>query len=223
MALTVFKTVRDLTTSGWVGSIPMHSRQLNSTRVYISLLMPRRALMTAIVVGAGAVGPGASRAAAQAARTDTVQRSAVDSLKPPISPRRAFLYSFIMPGFAQSVLGRHKAATTFLLLEAIGVSMIRESAADAHEARRMSTDTIVVSWVDASGNLQKTVTPPPFSNTEVKTRDAHVEDWVAVVVANHLLAGADAFVAAHLWDVPARLAVRVRPGGGATVSASLTW
>ena len=28
VALTVFKTVRDLTTSGWVGSIPMHSRQL---------------------------------------------------------------------------------------------------------------------------------------------------------------------------------------------------
>ena len=27
VALTVFKTVRDLTTSGWVGSIPMHSRQ----------------------------------------------------------------------------------------------------------------------------------------------------------------------------------------------------
>jgi hypothetical protein len=26
VALTVFKTVRDLTTSGWVGSIPMHSR-----------------------------------------------------------------------------------------------------------------------------------------------------------------------------------------------------
>jgi len=42
-------------------------------------------------------------------------------------------------------------------------------------------------------------------------------------VANHLLAGADAFVAAHLWDVPARLAVRVLPGGGASVAASLTW
>jgi hypothetical protein len=27
VALTVFKTVRDLTSSGWVGSIPMHSRQ----------------------------------------------------------------------------------------------------------------------------------------------------------------------------------------------------
>ena len=28
VALTVFKTVRDLTLSGWVGSIPMHSRQV---------------------------------------------------------------------------------------------------------------------------------------------------------------------------------------------------
>jgi hypothetical protein len=222
VALTVFKTVRDLTTSGWVGSIPMHSRQLLSTPVYINMLMPRRVRLAVLVVGA-AIGLSASRAAAQGARTDTVQRSAVDSLKPPISPRRAFLYSFLMPGYSQSVLGRHKAATTFLLVEAIGVSMIRESAADAHEARRLSTDSIVVSWVDAQGNLQKTITPPPFSSREVRTRDAHVEDWVAVVVANHLLAGADAFVASHLWDVPARLAVRVLPGGGASVAASLTW
>ena len=222
MALTVFKTVRDLTTSGWVGSIPMHSRQLPVTGVHIRMLISRRGLVSALVVGA-VIGSAPSPATAQVARTDTVARSGVDSLKPPVSPRRAFLYSFLMPGSAQSILGRHKAATGFLLLEAIGVSMIRESAADAHEARRMATDTIIVSWVDASGNLQKTATPPPFSSREVRTRDAHVEDWVAVVIANHLLAGADAFVAAHLWDVPARLAVRVRPGGGASVGASLTW
>ncbi len=183
------------------------------------MLMSRRLLLTAAFLGAA----GASRATAQVARADTVRASAADSLKPPISPRRAFLYSFLMPGSAQSVLGRHKAATAFLLIEAIGVSMIRESAADAHEARRMATDTIIVSWVDAAGNLQKTATPPPFSSKEVRTRDAHVEDWVALVIANHLLSGADAFVASHLWDVPARLAIRVIPGGGATVGASLTW
>jgi len=185
------------------------------------MLITRHALLTALVVSA-AIGSSASSASAQAARTDTVVQAA-DSLKPPISPRRAFLYSFLMPGSAQSILGRHKAATGFLLLEAIGVSMIRESAADAHEARRMATDTIIVSWVDPSGALQKTATPPPFSSNEVRTRDAHVEDWVAVVIANHLLAGADAFVAAHLWDVPARLAIRVRPGGGAIVGASFDW
>lgn len=183
--------------------------------------MLRRALMTALVVGA-AVGSSPSSAVAQV-RTDTVRTANADSLKPPISPRRAFLYSFLMPGYSQSVLGRHKAATLFLLIEAIGVSMIRESAADAHEARRMASDSIVVSWVDPVGNLQKTVVPPPFSGNEVRTRDAHVEDWVAVVVANHLLAGADAFVASHLWDVPARLAVRVVPGGGASVGASISW
>jgi hypothetical protein len=183
------------------------------------MLMPRRALLAIALIAGDRV----SSAAAQVARTDTVQRAAADSLKPPISPRRAFFYSFLVPGYGQSILGRHKAATTFLLIEAVGVSMIRESAADAHEARRMSTDSLVVSWVDAAGNLRKTVTPPPFSSKEVQTRDAHVEDWVAVVVANHLLSGADAFVASHLWDVPARLAVRVLPHGGATVSASLTW
>jgi len=188
------------------------------------MLMSRRALMTALFVAAvvGASAASASSAAAQA-RTDTLRSANVDSLKPPISPRRAFLYSFIMPGYSQSVLGRHKAATVFLLMEAIGVSMIRESAADAHEARRMASDSIVVSWVDPAGNLQKTLAPPPFSSNEVRTRDAHVEDWVAVVIANHLLAGADAFVASHLWDVPARLAVRVIPGGGASVGASITW
>jgi hypothetical protein len=183
------------------------------------MLTLRRALLTVIVLGAAR----APIAAAQVVRTDTTQRAAIDSFKPPISPRRAFLYSFLMPGTGQSVLKRHKAATTFLLIEAIGVAMIRESAADAHEARRMATDTLVLSWVDATGNPQRTAVPPPFSSREVQTRDAHVEDWVAVVVANHLLAGADAFVASHLWDVNARLAVRALPGGGATVGASVNW
>src|SRR3954463_2666490 len=152
------------------------------------MLKVRFALLIAVVFGAVR----GSASAAQVVRTDTAQRIAVDSLKPPISPRRAFFYSFLMPGYSQSVLGRHKAATTFLLIEAIGVAMVRESAADAHEARRMATDSIVVSWVDASGNLTRVITPPPFSSKEVRTRDAHVEDWVAVVVANHLIAGADA-------------------------------
>jgi hypothetical protein len=58
----------------------------------------------------------------------------------------------------------------------------------------------------------------------VRARSAHVEDWIALLVANHLFAGADAFVAAHLWDVPARLGLRVVPrAGGTTVSASFRW
>ena len=98
--------------------------------------------------------------------------------------------------------------------------MIRESAADLHEARRMANDTVVVSYADASGN--PTVVPPRFGDADVHTRAAHVEDWIALLVANHLFAGADAYVAANLWDVPARLGLRMLPHG-AVVSASLKW
>ena len=164
---------------------------------------------------------GAAPAAAQQRDTTAKPTAAAESPKPPITPRRAFLYSFLAPGYSQSVLGRHKAATAFLFVEAVSVIMIRESAADAHEARRMAGDTVIVSY-GASGQPPET-TGPRFGSAEVRTREAHVEDWVALLVANHLFAGADAFVAAHLWDVPAHLGLRVLPGGGANVSASFKW
>ena len=171
----------------------------------------------------------AVRLGAQTQRPDSARRvptaAAVtpgDSLRPPISPRRAFFYSFLVPGYSQSVLGRHKAATSFVLVEAITVAMIRESAADLHEARRMVNDTVVVSYVDASGTPGVVATPPRFADADVHTRAAHVEDWIAILVANHLFAGADAYVAANLWDVPARLGFRMLPHG-AVLSASLKW
>ena len=82
-----------------------------------------------------------SSAAAQ--RPDTVARpipapairASTDSGTPPLSPRRAFLCSFLLPGYAQSVLGRHKAGATFMLVKAISLVMIRESVADVREAR----------------------------------------------------------------------------------------
>jgi hypothetical protein len=151
-----------------------------------------------------------------------VRTPAADSLTPPITPRRAFVYSFLVPGSAQGILRRHKAAATFLFVEAISLAMIRESGADVHEARRTQNDSIVVSYVDESGNTNIVKGPPRFDDAYVHTRAAHVEDWIALLVANHLFAGADAFVAAHLWDVGARLAVRRLPGATALV-ASFKW
>ena len=151
-----------------------------------------------------------------------------DSLRPPLSPRRAFLYSFLAPGYSQSVLRRHKAAAIMLFVEAMSVAMIRESAADVHEARRMrgeSGDTVVViSYVDAKGDLAATPSTIPrrFDEEYVKARQSHVEDWIALLIANHLFAGADAYVAANLWDVPAQLSVRATPNGPALV-ASVSW
>jgi predicted branched-subunit amino acid permease len=50
----------------------------------------------------------------------------------------------------------------------------------------------------------------------------HLEDWLAVLASNHLFAGADAFVAAQLWDVPVSLSAIPRPNGAVFV-ATLRW
>ena len=171
---------------------------------------------------------------AAAQRPDTlpprvVRVVSLDSLQPPLSPRRAFLYSFAVPGYGQSVLGRHKAAVAFLVVEGISIAMIRESGAEVHEARRMamndSTAPNVRSWVDPNTGGVLTVpdtSARPFTDQEVHSRRAHIEDWIALLVANHLFAGADAFVASNLWDVSARLSVKAVPRGVA-VAATIEW
>ena len=40
---------------------------------------------------------------------------------------------------------------------------------------------------------------------------------------NHFLSGADAYVAANLWDVPTDVTVSAAPQGGMLVGAKLRW
>jgi hypothetical protein len=134
---------------------------------------------------------------------------APDSLRPPISPRRAFLTSLLFPGAGQNRLGRHRVAAGVVGVEVMAIAMIRESAADLGEARRQLGDSLVVSYVDASGNRlpAPTVDRRRFGDEEVSSRRSHVEDWIAVLIANHLFAASEAFVSASLWDVDARVNV----------------
>lgn len=154
-------------------------------------------------------------------RADSVV-SPVDTIKPPISPRRAFLYSAILPGSGQAILGRQKAAAVMLLIEGIAIAMIRQSAASVGEARRMSGDSVVTSYVNSAGDSVPTANPRRFDSPYVHTRQSQVEDWAAFLIANHLFSGADAFVAANLWELPAQLQIRVTPQR-ASVGAKLTW
>jgi len=173
---------------------------------------------------------GKADSAAVRGRSDSTRarRSAstasADTLKPPISPRRAFLYSALVPGLAQAKLGRNRAAATMLAIEAVALAMIRESGADVREARRMagSDSVVVASYVNSSGALDTTVFARRFNPAYVHVRQSHVEDWVAFLIANHLFSGADAFVAANLWDISTQLSIRVAPGA-ASVGAKLTW
>jgi hypothetical protein len=158
---------------------------------------------------------GPSRLVAQQA--DTVK--IVDTMpvsperKPPLSPRRAFLYSLALPGYSQSVLGRHRAGALQIAFEAASIVMVRMSSADLREARRnfADGDSVIVSFVNASGGAEIRKERSPWTAALVRARRAHVEDWIAVWAANHLFSGLDAFVAAHLWDLPGEVAVTATP------------
>lgn len=128
-------------------------------------------------------------------------------LRPPLSPRRAFLYSLLAPGYAQSVLGRERSSALFVAFEAAAAMMIRETHANVREARRAFADSIIVSYVDDDGTVSVRRERGEFSSELLRSRREQAEDWIAVLVANHLFSAADAYVAAHLWDLPAEIAV----------------
>jgi hypothetical protein len=135
---------------------------------------------------------------------------------PPISPRSAFLRSLIVPGLGQAALDRGTAGGIFVSLEALSLLMTIKSKRDLRVARRLENDSVFFS-IDGSD----TVFVNPVAG-RVRARKQHVEDWVALLIFNHLFAAADAFVAAQLWDVPARVSVQ-RDGDRTRLTATVRW
>ena len=135
--------------------------------------------------------------------TGAAAKPAATRLTPPLSPKRAFLYSLILPGFGQSRLDRGVSGALFASVELSALAMVRRSRADLTEARRYQTDTLPSDFIVNGTKLTPTgEVVGKYTADLAKVRRLHVEDWVAVLAFNHLFAGADAFVAAQLWDVP---------------------
>jgi hypothetical protein len=227
--------------SGLVGSIPMHSRHLQPSLVRLpslgsSRLVGLRRLLLLAALGCVLL-PGRSVSAQQVdsakvgarrAPADTARKpqSASDSArkplpKPPLSPRRAFLYSLAIPGYSQAVLNRPTAGALFVLTESIAIAMLRESTAELREARRFQTDSVITIGFDPGTGVPITAVSG-YTQRLVDVRRSHVEDWIAFIIANHLFAGADGYVAAHLWDLPTQISVERRPAG-TVVAAKLRW
>ena len=209
----------DPTTSGWVGSIPTRSRH---PRVQPRHVVPWLVTVCCLL---------ASSMSAGAQVIDTIGKppvpppratvTAVDSgPKAPISPRRAFLYSLAVPGSAQSILGRPKTAALFVAVEALAITMARKSANDLREAKRYARDSLPTGYqVDAVTGLavlDDNGFPVPIGflpndlRPRVAARRTHLEDWIATLAFNHLLSGAEAYVSAHLWDLPAEVSMQRR-------------
>lgn len=205
----------DLAAPGPVGSIPTRSRHA----LLIALLG-----LSLGVPAAGAQQRDSGRAGVARAR-DSLVRAAVPA--PPVSARRAFLYSLMLPGLGQSALDRPTAGALFFTVEAVALAMAGKSLHDLREARRLAGDSappVLRFRPDSLGRVARTprtgqVQYDSSSNryrglpSIVAARRTHVEDWIALLLFNHLLSGADAFVAAQLWDLPAEVQLRVLPRG----------
>jgi hypothetical protein len=199
--------------SGWVGSIPMHSRHpipgstFASLRRTVTLRRSNHIAWSLAPCAMAALVAAPLRGQSDTTPVRAVAVAAADTVRSPITPKRAFLYSLVAPGASQNVLGRHRTAVGILAVELMSIVMIRESGADVRQARLQQGDSLVLSYVDDAGKRLSTPTLQrrPFDASDVSARRSHVEDWVALLVANHLFAAADAFVAASLWEVASRV------------------
>lgn len=155
-----------------------------------------------------------------------IRSAIVPALRPPpITPKRAFLYSLMIPGLGQARLDRGTAGALFAAVELGSWAMVRKSTSDLRVVRRYSEDSLPDSYlIGADG---KTITKVGSFGSEfpvdlVSTRRLHREDWFAALIFNHLISGADAFVAAQLWDVNRSVTVKPYRDGAALV-ATIRW
>lgn len=96
--------------------------------------------------------------------------------------------SLLLPGWGQSVLGRRLTGGVFIFWEGITLAMTVKSLRQLRYQERVGAET-------------------------VEEKRQEVQDWAVLLAFNHLVAAAEAFVSAELWDFPGELQARRLPSG----------
>jgi hypothetical protein len=135
-----------------------------------------------------------SAAVAAADTTVPSRATAADSLALRTSPMNAFWRSFLLPGWGQAKLGRKLTGGIFIAWEGTTLAMSLKTRHELAYLRRTNS-----------------------GRADDKRREH--EDWLVLLGFNHLFAGLEAYVSAHLTDFPADLRLEAVPGGvGGAVS-----
>jgi hypothetical protein len=126
------------------------------------------------------------------ARQDTSGKDTIKvpafRFEPPTPPLAAMARSMLLPGWGQAMMGRRVTGAGFVFWEGVTLTMTLKA---SHQLR----------YDEA------------INSTKVDKKRQEVQDWLVLLVFNHLFAGAEAFVAAQLWDFPAQVELRPVPGG----------
>ena len=114
--------------------------------------------------------------------------------RPPVSPGRAFVRSLLVPGWGQSTMHRHLTAGLFVAFEGVAVTMVWKSG--------WQRDYNRVRGYEESHRQEQ-------------------QDWIVLWIFNHFFSGAEALVAAHLYDFPAALTMQALPSGDVLYGVSV--
>ena len=119
---------------------------------------------------------------------DTIAPPAVQDTSHRLKPFAAAWRSLVIPGWGQAALGRDVAGAVLASWEGVTMMMTLKARQELH-------------YVEQSGS----------GNVQAKRQQA--QDWLILWIFNHLFAGAEAFVSAHLQDFPKELRMQALPGG----------
>lgn len=155
----------------------------------------------------GALLIGAAPADAQdSTTTDTTARavpstqysapSTSDSTRRPTTPMGAMWRSFLLPGWGQAVYGRKVTGGIMIGFEGLTLGMSLKAWSEARH-------------IEATGS----------GSWRAKRQEQ--QDWITLLVFNHLMSGLEAYVSAHLYDFPGDLEMRALPGGGLQAGVTL--
>ncbi|HEY3280186.1 MAG TPA: hypothetical protein VGJ83_06705 [Gemmatimonadales bacterium] len=105
-----------------------------------------------------------------------------------VRPMGAFWRSLLVPGWGQAATGRHTTGALFVAWEGVTAMMTLKARQE-------------VNYMKATHAVA----------TKLKRQE--VQDWAVLWVFNHLFAGAEAYVSAHLQDFPRDLHLHAVPNG----------
>lgn len=126
--------------------------------------------------------------AAQSSSGIQSPRAPIDSVVRRPAPLNFFFRSLLIPGWGQAALDRKLTGGLFVMFEGLSWSMMLKSNIEQRYLDKADTATATF-------------------------RKSERQDWIALIVFNHLFSALEAYVSAHLLDFPADLHARVLPGG----------
>ena len=101
--------------------------------------------------------------------------------------------SLVVPGWGQAALGRKVTGAVFVFWEGVTFAMTIKSAHQASYMRRVGHEAL-------------------------EAKEQEFEDWLILLIFNHLSSAAEAYVAANLWDFPEEIRAQRLPNGQLGVS-----